>query len=373
VKKAVSLRMKCADVALNIFHPSAVNYQPNAWAILKDLGINTIRIGGGVEGDLHHINIPRYPTEWAQNLDAFLSEAASHGVKVFFLMMGTKWGTLLGIVSPKPEEGVAGTPIVEAKAMIDQLAGNNALNHNFITDPRLIGWSVSNEVNLSDPTVYDWNIQILDYIRSKGGKAWLSCPYIPDWQIQSSVIEPILRGHVDFLEIHYYGVSVAADAQNAGKDVYTAVYNWAKPLLQDFINGRGTIPIENLILGEFGIWRGYGAEMVSSPVTFTDETRREYYRAVYDAARDVGLQNISFHDCFAQKSESTGEYLVPMWSIVDVDGTYFPLVADVIKAAYAPTPTPPPTPPKPLFTGPLGMWSFPFLTWWLEFIRKLRS
>jgi hypothetical protein len=48
-------------------------------------------------------------------------------------------------------------------------------------------------------------------------------------------------------------------------------------------------------------------------------------------------------------------------------------IGEVWAQEMKPTPTPPPTPPRPLFIGPLGMWSFPFLTWWLEFIRKLRS
>ena len=220
------LKYRAQALGLNVFHPNAVNYQPNAWAILKDLGVNTIRVGSGVEGDLHHINISKYPTEWAQSLDAFLSEAASHGIKVFFIQMGTQWDTLLGIVSPAPEQGIVGTPIATAKTMIDQLAGNNALNHNFITDMRIFGWSVSNEVNIGDPTTYDWNIQIADYIRSKGGKAWLSCPNdqtAGNWweSISFQRTEPLLRGHVDMLEIHYYGDRVAAEGSNAGTDVYS--------------------------------------------------------------------------------------------------------------------------------------------------------
>lgn len=345
----VGFKLKGATVPLNAFHPNAVNYQPNAWNILRDLNFNVIRISGGIEGDLHHINISRYPAEWAQNLNAFLSDVPK-GMQVYFHELGRNWGTLLGIISPGDLPGgpYPPTPIDEAKTMIDQLAGNNALNHDFITDPRILGWTVSNENDIGDPTVYDWNIQIADYIRSKGGKAWLAHPrdsrISGSWAEQSDfhVTEPLLRGHVDYLEFHRYMVEVARRAQEAGTDVYSAVYEATLPELRTrMINGRGTMPIENLILGEFGIWRGYGAD-VGVTATFSDENRRDYYKATLDAARDVGLPNISFHDCFAQKSVGTGEYLVPMWSVVDVDGTYFPLVADVIKAAY--TPTPPPIP-----------------------------
>ena len=39
------------------------------------------------------------------------------------------------------------------KSMIDKLAGNNALGHNFITDPRIIAWAVGNEVSLAHQMV----------------------------------------------------------------------------------------------------------------------------------------------------------------------------------------------------------------------------
>jgi hypothetical protein len=134
-------------VASNCFVPSAANYYANSWQLLKDLGVNWIRVHGGVEGDVNHFDMKNYPDDWAQNLDYFLAEADSHGVKVSFETLGSPYGTLFGIRSPGYSDGsdpTAYTPISEAKAMIDQLAGNNSLGHNFIADPRVLGWVTSN-------------------------------------------------------------------------------------------------------------------------------------------------------------------------------------------------------------------------------------
>jgi hypothetical protein len=327
-----AFQLRGTGVAMNCFSPSARNYQPNAWEILEDLNINVIRVWGGVEGDINHLNMHNYPNEWAQNLDAFLTEADSHGIKVIFHNLGMSWGTLFGIVSPGDTAGpVPATPIDKAKAMIDQLAGDNVLGHNFIIDPRVIGWRTSNEVDISDSEVLRWNLELCDYIRSKGGKAWVASPRSGSWFSGEDfhVTEPILRGHVDYLERHLYEMG-----ELAGKD-YTSFYNYYKNVLQNhMMDGRGTFPVETLILGEFGIWRGYGSDCGYSG-TFSDEDRQTYYRAVLDAARDVGIGNVFFHDLFALKvGPDWTEYETPMYGIVDVDGSYFPLVADVIKEAY---------------------------------------
>lgn len=324
-------QLRGAGVSINHFHPSAVHYQPNAWNIIKDLGINVIRVWGGVEGNVWGIHMKNNPN-WAQNLDAFLSEADSHGVKVMFHALGDGWGTLFGIVSPPLSGAVS---IEEAKAMIDQLAGDNALGHNFITDPRVIGWRSSNELDISDSYVLQWNLEICDYIRSKGGKAWISAPRYESWWTgeKFSVIEPLVRGHVDYLELHGYECE---KFEEFGRD-YNSFYDYYKNFLQGhMIDGRGEYSIDQLILGEFGIWRGSGQDLgFTSPVSFTDEDRETYYRALFDACRDVGIKNVIFHELFAYMKEPPWtEYNTPVYGIVDVDGTYFPLAADVIREAY---------------------------------------
>jgi len=314
-----------------------LNFQPNAWKILQDLGINAIRVGGGTEGDVAHFNVKKRPDEWAQNLQNFLALAQASGVAVTFVTMGTIWDTLFGIVCPEPYKGIEGTSVAESKSIIDKLAGDNELQHNFIADPRIFAWSVANEVDLNNSITLNWCISILDYVRSKGGKALISSPYnsslSSDWtaSMDLNYIEPVLTGHVDFLEINIYHDLTAAVAQESGKSVYEAVYNdMHTSLSKYFVSGRGSIPLENLILGEFGIWHGYSV-YEDMAANFTDVSVSEYYRAVYNCAIDLGIKNVFNFNCFAQK-DSSGKYEndAPFWC-VDVDGTYIHAKTSVVK------------------------------------------
>ena len=117
----------------------------------------------------------------------------------------------------------------QCKTLINELAGQNSLHHNFITDPRIYAWSVGNEIDVGNPTTYSWCIQILDYIRADGGKAYISTPInstvSSDWMtsIDLNYIDPAISGHVDYLSFNYYNAIYAAyNAQNAGTSVYTA-------------------------------------------------------------------------------------------------------------------------------------------------------
>jgi hypothetical protein len=122
--------LRGASVTANCFAPNSQSYYLNAWELLKSAGVNWIRIGGGTEGDINHFNMKNYPNEWAQNLDNFLSQAASYGIKVSFGSLGNTHDTLLGIRSP----GTAAytdpyapfTPIAEAKAMMTSLPATTA-------------------------------------------------------------------------------------------------------------------------------------------------------------------------------------------------------------------------------------------------------
>jgi len=325
------------SVTLNTLFGGTLSFQPNAWKILRDLGINAIRVGGGTEGDVAHFNVKKNPDEWAQNLQNFLALAQDNGVVVTFVTMGTIWDTLFGIVSPEPYKGINGTSVAESKSIIDKLAGDNKLQHNFIADPRIFAWSVANEVDLNNSITLNWSISILDYVRSKGGKALISSPYdsslSSDWLASMDLhrIEPVLRDHVDFFEIHYYHVSVAAKAQQEGKSVYSEVYRDAYDSLSNyFLNGRGNMPIENLILGEFGIWHGYG-EWESINFNFTDQSVSEYYQAVYQSAIDLGIRNIFNFILFSQIT-SNGDYVdkAQFWC-VDIDGEYVFAKTSIMK------------------------------------------
>lgn len=342
--------MRGASTAINCFLPTAKNYYRNAWQLLKGIGVNTIRVWGGVESDITGLQMhgPYANPNWAQHLEAFLSEATSHGIKVYFDTLGSSWYTLFNIVSPPGGAGPApATPIDEAKPLIDQLAGDNALGHDFITDPRVIGWCTANEVDISNPEVLDWNIQMLDYIRGKGGKAWIRNPWAsvagPYWKsCDFHVTEPLLRGHVDFLELHEYECEDWKIYH--GYPSYEQYYNYWVGLLQKYmIDGCGKYTIDQLILGEFGIWRGPEVGYDGNTYDWSDQDRETYYKVVFNAAKDVGIKNVCLHDFFSQLTYPWTEYERPNWGIVDIHTKdYYPLVADVIREAYGgPTPTPP--------------------------------
>lgn len=324
--------MKGAAIGLNNLALGRWSYVPNAWQIIKDLRINMLKLLGGIEGNVLHIHMTRNPDEWAQNLYNLLNLIGSNGCKAYFHCIGSSWANLLGIVPPP--QGTGPYPPVsldEAKAMIDQLAGDNLLEYDFINDPRLIGWVPMNEADITDPMVLDWGLQMCDYIKSKGGRAWLASPRgIGGWYYGEDfhVTEPILYGHVDYLDRHLYEVWNFA---NPCERDYQKFYDYYRSVLQNHVlDGRGRFPIDSLIVGEFGIWRGYGSDLGYSG-SFTDQERETYYNAVYNALEDAGIKNVFFHYLFAQQHE--GIYEDNRFDIVDTDSIYY-LPTGIVKSNY---------------------------------------
>jgi hypothetical protein len=331
--------MKGTVVESNILHPNARNYQPNGWSILQDLGVNTISVRGGAEGDIWGWNINSKPATWASSLDNFLNLANNHGIKVIFTQIGDEYGTMFGIQCPEPPRGITGTPIAQAKSMIDKLAGNNALNRNFLNDNRVSAWSPAGEVDLQNSLTRDWVLQMLDYMRSKGATVYVGSPrntaYSPDWMTSTTLqaVMPILEGHVDFVEIHDYRLYEVGNAKNAGQDIYTATYNIFKQDMQTMINGRGSLPLNRIILGEFGMWHGYDdGSGIAFPITFTEADRGAYYHAVYQVCSDLGIDNIFNYLGFAQKNQD-GSYQ-RRYEIVDSGGVYFTQCTNILKQYY---------------------------------------
>jgi hypothetical protein len=344
--------LRGASVSANCFVPTAQSYYPNAWQLLKAAGVNWIRVSGGTEGDVNHFNIKNYPNEWAQNLDNFLAQADSYGIKVSFGSLGNPHDTLFGIRSPgtsdQSDPNAAFTSISDAKAMIDQLAGNNNLNHNFLTDDRVLGWVTSNEVyigpstssnpNYDGPFILDWNLQLLDYIRSKGGKAWMSSPTVVQGSSDGydfAQVVPLVAGHVDFLEAHYYKEwELMTYYHNGG------IYDWAgfqefykDLLISEMVNVRGNFSLDNVLLGEFGMWLGSGSD-VAVTHTYTAQERQNYYQAVLSAAKAAGITNLCQHDFFEQANIDVNDY-----ALVNITSKNFFSndAADVLLPAYGST------------------------------------
>lgn len=345
--------LKGASVSANCFVPTAHSYYPNAWQLLKAAGVNWVRVSGGTEGDVNHFNIKNYPNEWAQNLDSFLAQAASYGIKVSFGSLGNPHDTLFGIRSPgtsdQSDPNAEFTSISDAKAMIDQLAGNNNLHHNFITDSRVLGWVTSNEVyigpstssnpNSDGPFILDWNLQLLDYIRSLGGKAWIASPTVVDGSSDGydfAQVAPLLTGHVDYLEAHYYKEWELVTYYSNGDGTYdwTGFQAFYETLLMEtMVTVRGSFPLENVLLGEFGMWLGSGSD-VGVTHSFTNQDRQNYYHAVLSAAKAAGLLNVCQHDFFEQANIGVNDY-----AIVNLNSKDFFTsdAADAILPAYGST------------------------------------
>lgn len=324
--------MRGAGVAINNLLPGTLSYISNGFDIMKNLNINSLHLMGGIEGNVWNIRIDKFP-EWATNLNNLLNLISSNGLKAYFHAMGSGWANLLGIVPPQSPGSNPMIPINDALAMIDKLAGNNELGHNFITDNRVIGWIPSNESDLTISTDLNWILTMCDYIRSLGGKSWVAAPRgIGGWGPGQdlSIVEPLLRGHIDYLDYHLYGIWELVN--NYGGIVTPEWISWYKSKLQkqiDYIDSIGW-PRDKLLLGEFGIWLGYGEDM-NTIYTFTDEVRRDYYQATLNIMNEVGFRNVFNHNLFEQQNPS-GPATVN-YGIVNLDGSYY-LPAYEIKKAY---------------------------------------
>lgn len=294
--------IKAVDTYLNTIKPGDPSYVSNWASILKGtLGVNTLRLFSGGAGDVWHINMIKNPTTWAVNLESLLSTVNAAGFKCYFYSLGDAWGGELGI-NDQAANIPATMDITTAKSYIDKLAGYNSLNHNFIADSRIAMWSVANEVDFGNPASpnsnYYWTIGVCDYIRSYGGKTTVPSARVGEWgTIPIPQTEPMLRGHVDYLEMHYYGIWQLANWFSLGNNQYNWAgwKSWLKGGLQTIMNSRGSFSVDQVIMGEFGMWRGSGSGIGLTAYSFTDQNRIGYYTNYFAALREVGFKNACFH------------------------------------------------------------------------------
>jgi hypothetical protein len=182
---------------------------------------------------------------------------------------------------------------------------------------------------------------MLDYIRSKGGKAYVSSPYDSSisgtlfQQMNVTRIEPELRGHVDYLELHIYDLKNVVGALTGQLDVYSVMYSLFRSQIQtSLIYGRGSTPLGNLIIGEFGIWHGQGADQ-GVTYNFSESTRAAYYAAMYQAASDNGIENI-FNHYFFDLADSEGNIINPPYGIVTLSGLFYESETAILDRFYSP-------------------------------------
>jgi len=304
--------------------PGYENYAPNAFQILQDLGINTISVNCGTEGDLLW-NI-RITPNWAQNLDSFLSLCDGYGIKVVFKTLGeAKYTTYFGIV---PGENIS-----LAKNDIDKLAGNNVLGKNFITDPRIAFWIIDNEPDFDNATLIAWEQEMGSYLMQKGANVAV-CGSVRASHEDDSTWIPLVRDYSNFIVIHHYHLQIVQKAQNEGKDIFNTMYPIFKENIEVALSVRGDIPLSNIIFGEFGLLHG-DVEFQGYRYNFSEETRGEYYRAVFQACKDTGIGGVFPFYLFDTLILAEG--VVETYGAVALNGAYYyQNVTDQYKAFYLP-------------------------------------
>jgi hypothetical protein len=393
----MSFDIRSAHVSKNCLHPSARNYQPNADAIIRDLGLNVMRSMGGCEGDIWGINMAyRWNgsanvspnPNWSQNLDTFLNRVAKTGCKVFFWAPGNVWYGELGILPPSCEQ--YGTtwhawPVRYALRAIDVLANYgsdatdgfsfqfdsngdgvaetitiapNTAGKNFVADSRIWGWDVDNEVYL-DTTLYNGE-KTVDWLRAVGQRLWLrGAAHV---QVGGPVyngsadfrnIIPLIADYCDYFAYHLYGVwEINHYYLSTSGIAWDAWEQWLETTLRNEMvipASNLNIPLTKLFLEEFGIWKGLDGDTLGfwgQPTWFpyTDAVRNEYYTRYFNVLRRLGIRNANFHYLFDEVG-----YSPPLtWGAINKSGLYdnptgieygptgsYSSIAAIIKANYA--------------------------------------
>lgn len=331
------LRFKACNVESNLLFQTSSTY-PNAywnlpsadyaWAMLRDAGVNLIQITGGTEGNIMKIqnsynhppdpngNPVAYNDLWAENLEAILAKAASYGMKCNFHVMGSHWGTQMGIVAPVYNASPVSpyTSLSEALIVVDRLGGNNSLGKNFLADSRIGWWSPINESKINSEYAYvlDWLVPILQKIRSYGGKTSV-CVYadpVEQHEVYIHSIQnviPLIGDYVDYLQAHDYQHDVVSQwiTQDPSGSIYQAMFQQFDSDFAYIQANRGSFPSDRVFITEYGCgngtWDGLLANypFPSGPwgalITMSQQQQADYVLAGIDAAKKNGIKGLSYH------------------------------------------------------------------------------
>ena len=351
-----SFTVKAAQIWLSDIKVGSPSYIANWKNLLQGMGLNTVRLGSGIFGDTWGINMVDNPTTWAQHLEDCLTtltgkdrfgNGVSTGInKVWWQGMGAPWGTEFGIYSGQGKndgtndcfpqlvslnnqgagwyfdpyvngqgtntwrfnlvssyEKANGYPTT--KAYLDKLAGNNALEHNFLADSRIFAWSPSNECGMGygASDTYHWVIADMDYIKTKGGKTIADAPlytYSPEWYDGFQEVAPLFAGHADYIEKHDYRVNpLLGHAFDSGRSPSYAWDVWRNDL-QAFLTQEmyyanlNGFDENHVIMGEFGIWVGYSSSM-GFTYDVSDGNSADYVSNYYQALEGAGFKIASYY------------------------------------------------------------------------------
>lgn len=229
------------------------------------------------------------------------------------------------------------------RRIIDVLAGDNHLHRNFLTDPTFDHLTIFREDDLSQPNFERRAIELLDYIRSKGGKACYHNPRWGDnWSIESGSRDriSIFNTHEDYFVMSLYRAwSIVDRALTEGRpeDIYNDTYNSYLFALNFLKSKAGNIPLSNIGVEEDGMWHGnlpgnHGYQDVKP------EYQAEAERAIIDAFRDSGCGTIFKWSFFDQNDAAFGICATNLSGINDPEwkldpGEFYPN-AEVWKQAF---------------------------------------
>ena len=394
--------------AAGVFYPTLAGYNglttSQCLSILRGLGINAMRVYG-FSAEVNLLD----NANWATTLNNFLTTCSNAGIKVYFMDMGGAYGDGFGIAdqleaSPIPVPalccskyqsgwqldiyGKYWTPATASNVqpIIDALAGKtqnsytagalvygNSLGHNFLTDPRIIGFEIGNENTVGDyangvvtlNSVGTWEISLMDYMRSKGATNIIAdCPVLTNygaavWDQNFAHTASVFYGHANYIETHeYYDTTLIENYISSGN-----WYGFQSYVANDltaqmrYANNAG-FDNNHVILGEFGIWHGYSSWTPNyCSYTFTDQNVIDYYSHYFQALNSIlpSYRWVSFWSSFDIASGG--------WGMISASsGTLFSgcnVIREYYEATYTspvsnptPSPTPAPTPsPTPAPTG----------------------
>jgi hypothetical protein len=295
-KATSSFTIKSAQIAMSDIQSGSGTYLADWSTKFPGANINTVRLTVGCYGDTWGININNNPSNWAQNLENFLTlitgknrsgVGTSTGItKVWWQAIGDPWSGCFGMYSG---QGLSETnpnvwdrtPCLVAysnlgagwtldsntntwryslissyeknnnypttKLFLDKLAGNNSLSYNFLNDSRILAWSPFNEAGMGQGTgdTYSWVTTVMSYIHTKGGLTIADCPIYdhPDisWEISFRYTAPLFISYADYLETHnycltsqtYYSSDSLEAAFNSGASPTNAWDAWKNYVIND--------------------------------------------------------------------------------------------------------------------------------------------
>lgn len=104
---------------------------------------------------------------------------------------------------------------------------------------------------------------------------------------------------------------------------------------REMINDRGNFSINQIILGEFGMWWGNGTDMGLNNWNFSDSNRINYYTNIFQAIKEAGVENACFHYAIDETGLNGDVAYSAHYGVVDPLGQSYANLTEIIEQNYA--------------------------------------